>query len=356
MHNDCSVADYIKNKHTYIPIDVRTPNEFLESRIPHAVNVPLFSDKERAEIGTIYKQEGKKLAKWRAMEVVSPKLPTILGEIKKWEQSGKQPLVYCWRGGLRSQSVAIFAELSGLSIQRLEGGYRAYREYVVEQIPKLLPEKAVVIDGMTGTGKTLILHKLKERGYPVLDLERYANHKGSVFGALSGEPPHNQKMFDALLFDDLLEMAGSHYFIMEGESKRIGHAVQPPELYEKKMKGIHIRVHGSIEKRVERIFKEYVASQGDLSSFKERVKEALKWIMKRLHPIAIREEIMNALEKENFQEMIYLLITYYYDPRYENKINEVTDTALQLSSDSLEDATDQIAEFIDKHVEKKVFS
>lgn len=354
MQHDCPIADYIKNKHTYIPIDVRTPNEFFDSRIPGAVNVPLFNNEERAEIGTIYKQQGKRFAKWRAMEIVSPNLPSILGEIKKWEQSGKLPLIYCWRGGLRSRSVSLFAELSGLSVQRLEGGYRAYREYAVAHIPTLIPEKAVVIDGMTGTGKTFILHKLKERGYPVLDLERYANHKGSVFGALSGDAPHNQKMFDALLFDDLLEMKGSHYFIMEGESKRIGHVVQPPELYDKKMKGIHIRVQGSIEKRAERIYEEYVAGQKDFKVFKERVEDALKWIIKRINPLEIRREIINALETENFQKMIHLLMIYYYDPRYENKINEVSDVDFEVNSDSLEEATDLIADFIDRQVEKKI--
>ena len=160
---------------------------------------------------------------------------------------------------MRSKSVASFLDYSGIAVYRLEGGYRAYREYILERIPRLLPEKAVVLHGMTGTGKTDILKRLQDKGYPVLDLEKMANHRGSIFGMIGMGEGHNQKTFDALLFDRLKEIEGSPYFLMEAESKRIGRAAQPEELLEKKVNGVHFLITSSIPKRVERIFNEYVA-------------------------------------------------------------------------------------------------
>lgn len=350
MNYDRTVDEFLNHKEIYIPVDVRSPGEFQESHIPNAMNVPIFTDKERAEIGTIYKQEGQKAAKWRAMELVSPKLPRLLTDIKEIEESGKKPLLYCWRGGMRSQSIAHFAMMSGLHIQRLDGGFRAFREYVVENIPALIPEQAIVLYGLTGTGKTDILHALKQKGYPVLDLEGYANHKGSVFGAVSGQTPHNQKMFDALLYEDLQKIEGSKYFFMEGESKRIGRAVQPPELYEKKNNGIHIRVDSKLETRVERIYAQYVDKS---DAFHERVQDALSRIMKRIKQADIQKELLQSLEERNYKDMIRLLIVYYYDPRYDNKINETLNTVLQVESDSIEEATEEIVAFIEEKMHLK---
>lgn len=347
MNHDLTVQEYIENKQKYIPIDVRSPGEYEENRIPEAISVPLFTNEERAEVGTIYKQIGKKEAKWRAMEIVSGKLPDMLGKIKQVIESGYQPIVYCWRGGMRSQSVTLFATMSGLdNVVRLSGGYRAYREYILESIPSMIPERAVVIDGMTGTGKTDILDNLKHRGYPVLDLEKYANHKGSVFGAVQGQTPHNQKMFDALLYEDLKAIEGSPYFFMEGESKRIGHAVQPIELYEKKNTGIHIRVNASLDKRVERIYEQYVVE--DSVEFHNRVEIALKKILKRVKPIDIQNELKLRFQEKNYKEIIRLLILYYYDPRYDNKMNEVKKTELEVNCESVDDATDQIIAFVEQ--------
>lgn len=344
MNYDRTVDEFINHKEIYIPVDVRSPIEYQDSHIPNAVNVPLFTDEERAEIGTIYKQEGQKAAKWRAMEIVSPKLPKLLNEIKEIEETGKKPLLYCWRGGQRSQSISHFAMMAGLHIQRLDGGYRAFREYVIDKIPDMLPERAIVIYGLTGTGKTDILQVLQDRGYPVLDLEGYANHRGSVFGAVSGQTPHNQKTFDALLFEALEKIQGSPYFFMEGESRRIGHAVQPPELYEKKENGIHIHVVSNLESRVERIYKQYV---DDTDAFQERVRDALSRIMKRIKQPEIQQELLDSLEQRNYKEMIRLLIIHYYDPRYDNKINETLNTALEVENDSLEEAVNKIVTFVE---------
>lgn len=349
MNYDRTVDEFLNHREIYIPVDVRSPGEFQDSHIPNAVNVPLFTNDERAEIGTIYKQVGQKAAKWRAMEIVSPKLPMLLEQIRDIENLNKKPLLYCWRGGMRSQSIAHFAIAAGLHIQRLEGGYRSYREYIVHHIPEMLPEQAIVIYGLTGTGKTDILHKLKSLGYPVLDLEGYANHKGSVFGNLSEQPPHNQKMFDSLLFDDLQKIADYGYFFMEGESKRIGHAIQPLELYEKKNNGIHIRVDSKLETRVERIYEEYVEHT---EAFHARVEFALGRIMKRIKP-DIQKELLQSLDGRDYKEMIRLLIVHYYDPRYDNKISETLSTVLEVESDNIEEATEEIVAFVEGKIHAK---
>jgi tRNA 2-selenouridine synthase len=354
MIRDCSVDKFLENKHAFTTIDVRSPGEFADSHIPGSVNIPLFTNEERALVGTIYKQKGQKQAKWQAMEIVSPKIPGILDQIQEIEKSGQEPMVYCWRGGMRSQSVATFATLAGLHVRRLEGGYRAYREHVVERIADLIPEESVVITGMTGTGKTEILHHLKTAGYPVLDLEKYANHKGSVFGSIGGEPPHNQKMFDALLFEDLKKIQGSSYFIMEGESKRIGHAVQPPELAEKKLKGLHITVYSSIEKRMERIYEQYVKPYEHSSAFHERVELALNMIIKRMKSIDIQQELLRCVNEKDYMELIRLLMENYYDPRYGNKVGDYENPEIFVCSDSILQATNEIAEIIEQSRKAKI--
>jgi len=354
MIRDCSIEKFLENKERYLTIDVRSPGEFADSHIPGSVNIPLFTNEERALIGTIYKQEGQKEAKWKAMEIVSPKIPDMLARIQEIEESGLEPMVYCWRGGMRSQSVATFATLAGLHVRRIEGGYRAYREHVVEHISDLIPAESVVITGMTGTGKTEILQHLKTAEYPVLDLEKYANHKGSVFGSIGEEVPHNQKMFDALLFEDLKELKGSPYFIMEGESKRIGHAVQPPELAEKKLKGLHITVYSSIEKRMERIYEQYVKPYEYSEAFHERVELALKMILKRIKSVDIQKELLHCVKEKDYRELSRLLMEHYYDPRYSNKVGDYENPEIFVCSDSILEATNKIAEIIEQSRRAKI--
>ncbi|MDP4171532.1 MAG: tRNA 2-selenouridine(34) synthase MnmH, partial [Bacillota bacterium] len=193
---DITVEDLFNTENPVI-IDVRAPIEYKDGSIPGSINIPLFTDEERHIIGIIYKNEGQASAKWRAMELVSPKLPGLLKEIKELSE-GKIPVIHCWRGGMRSQAVMTFLEFSGIRAKRLAGGYKAYRQYILQQIPSMLPEKAVVIHGMTGVGKTEILKILNNQGYPVLDLEGMAGHRGSIFGSIGIGEGNNQKTFDSL--------------------------------------------------------------------------------------------------------------------------------------------------------------
>ncbi|MBT2677914.1 tRNA 2-selenouridine(34) synthase MnmH [Bacillus sp. ISL-35] len=328
---DISVQELISSS-KYIPVDVRAPIEHKDSAIPGSVNVPLFTDDERQEIGTLYKKSGEEAAKWRAMEIVSPKLPGLLGEIKELKKTGAEPVIHCWRGGMRSRSVASFLEYAGIPSYRLEGGYRAYREYILERIPELLPQKAVVLHGMTGTGKTDLLKALQEKGYPVVDLEQMANHRGSIFGMIGMGDAHNQKTFDALLFDRLNEIIGSNYFIIEAESKRIGRAAQPDEMIAKKSDGIHFLVKSSIPKRVERIYDEYVHPFKEEAWFEEEVQEKVTKLLRRISQDAATS-LQVALKEKNYQELIEILLIHYYDPRYGHALQEYSGPFHEIDAD-----------------------
>jgi tRNA 2-selenouridine synthase len=328
---DITIQELINSKE-FIAVDVRAPIEHRDSAIPGSVNIPLFTDEERQEIGTLYKRSGEEAAKWRAMEIVSPKLPRMLSEIKDLRKTGAEPVIHCWRGGMRSRSVASFLEYAGIPALRLEGGYRAYREYILEKIPHMLPGKAIVLHGMTGTGKTDILQALQEKGYPVVDLEKMANHRGSIFGMIGKGEAHNQKTFDSLLFERLNEIQGSSYFIIEAESKRIGRAAQPEEMVEKKVNGSHYLVKSSTPKRVERIYTEYVKPYLGEAWFEEEVREKVSKLIKRINH-EVSPSLAIAMEEKNYKELIEILLLHYYDPRYNHALLEYNGPFKEIDAD-----------------------
>jgi tRNA 2-selenouridine synthase len=343
---EIAVEQYIQMDKA-VPVDVRSPIEFEECSIPGAVNVPLFTNEERVEIGTLYKKEGSDAAKWRAMEMVSPKIPSMLGKIRDLKNEGYQPVIYCWRGGMRSKSVATFLTYAGVSFPRLVGGYRAYRQYILENTAGLIPNQSVVLHGMTGVGKTDVLKVLNERGFPVIDLEEMAGHRGSIFGSFGMGDGSTQKTFDALLYQALSEVKGSPYIIMEAESKRIGKVVQPDELLDTKKTGIHIDMFAGMESRVQRIFRDYVEPYKQEEWFKPKVSESLVFIKKRLKDPEIRTQLNEAVEKENYELLIKLLLEHYYDPRYAFKQHDYEGQFHHVNADDVEAAAEAVIKIIE---------
>lgn len=344
MH-DITITDFFSNKNM-IPVDVRSPKEFSEGAIPQAINIPLLNDEERHVVGTIFKQEGERKARWKAMEFVSPKLPNILAEIKKVVNSGQTPVLYCWRGGMRSKSIATFAEFAGLPSNRLIDGYKGYRKYIQAKIVELIPDKAVVIHGGTGVGKTEILHALKLKGYPVLDLEKIANHRGSVFGGLGQGEPHNQKKFDSLLYEALVSLNNNRYFFVEAESRRIGRAIQPDELLDRLINGYHIQIHASVPKRIERILADYVEPYVKEDWYQSKVKEAFSYIEKRIKNKKLNSLLVQAIEKENYYEVVRLLLEYYYDPRYQHSMKIYNGAFISVNGENINDAVSEIEQIM----------
>ncbi|MCH6267485.1 tRNA 2-selenouridine(34) synthase MnmH [Neobacillus citreus] len=325
-----------------IIIDVRSPIEFNDGAIAGAINVPLFSNEERQEIGTIYKHEGQAAAKWRAMELVSPKLPRMLNEIKSYSEKGEL-VVYCWRGGMRSKAVATFLEFAGIYAWRLIGGYKAHRHFILEKIPAMVPNQAVVIHGMTGVGKTEVLKQLKKQGYPILDLEEMAAHRGSIFGTIGLNEGNNQKTFDSLLFDGLREIQGADYFLVEAESKRIGKAVQPEELMDIKFKGLNIYIHSPLEQRVKHLVSEYVLPYKQEPWFHEKISLGIEKVIKRVKDIEIKNTLLEYLEERNYRDMISILLEHYYDPRYTHARQDYIGDFYDIFAKDPSDAAEKIA-------------
>lgn len=323
----------MRQKKELITIDVRSPSEFEDATIPGSLNIPLFDDEERAEVGTLYTQVNVQAAKDRGLEIVSAKLPAF---IKRFSQIPGNKVVFCWRGGMRSKTTATVLSLMGIHVYRLEGGFRAHRLGVIKALDELaITPRAIVLHGNTGSGKTTILHKLKEKGYPVLDLEAMAGHRGSVFGSI-GLKAHNQKKFDALLIDELESIQHSPYMLFEAESKRIGKIVLPDPLIQKKDEGHQIWVEIPIEVRVQHILNDYHPWEHN-----EECMNSFLQIKSRIHtPIAA--EIEQSLKSEKFDRAIELLLIYYYDQRYAHSSTSNLENRSVIRVNSVDEAVKEI--------------
>lgn len=340
MFHDITVSDLLskKDNEPHTIIDVRSPKEFKEATIPSSINIPVFTDEERAEVGTIYKQVGKEAAMDRGLAIFSKKLPEFIGEFKKIET----PMtVFCWRGGMRSKTAATVLDLMGMRANRLSGGIRSYRRWIVNYLEtgKFRP-KLLVLNGYTGTGKTYILQKLKEKGYPVIDLEKMAGHRGSIFGQI-GLTPSNQKKFDSALVTEMLEYENEQFVFIEGESKRIGRVYLSDIIYDKKEEGQQIFIDLPLEERVKNIIDEY-----EPWGHPERFQEAFRYIKKKIHtPVAKQIEVH--LEEGEFTQAVRLLLEYYYDPRYEYSASHYPESQkITVKADSVDDAFNKVLEGI----------
>jgi len=311
MFKDITMEELLKkaSDESLTLIDVRSPGEYKEATIPGSINIPIFSDEERAEVGTIYKQVGPEAAKKKGLEIFSKKLPKFVDAFRRIDTP---KTVFCWRGGMRSKTAATVLDLMGIKVTRLQGGIRAYRKRVVNYLDstEFKPE-LIVLNGNTGCGKTYILHELKKHGHPAIDLEGMAGHRGSIFGHI-GDSPNNQRKFDALLFQDMLHYQNSPYVFIEGESKRIGKVVLPEKLHKKKEQGMQLIIRLPIGERVKNILHDY-----EPWKYKEKFIEAFLIIKKRIHTPAAKQ-IETELKNENFEEAVRLLLKYYYDPLYKH--------------------------------------
>lgn len=321
----------LREKEPHTIIDVRSPKEYQEATIPGSINIPIFSDAERAEVGTIYKQKGQDIAKKRGLEIFSSKLPQFIAEFKKIPTS---KTVFCWRGGMRSKTAATVVDLMGMRINRLVGGVRTYRRWVLDYLENAtFPSKMIVLNGFTGSGKTAILKRLEAEGYPIIDLEEMANHRGSIFGQI-GKNPSNQKRFDSLLSEKILCHHDAPFIFIEGESKRIGRVVMPDFLYQKKMQGTQVFIQLPMDERIQNILDDYQPWE-----YPDQINEAFQIIKKRIHtPVA--KEIDDALKLEDYITAVRLLLSYYYDPRY--KHSTCKKQQITIDADNVEDAFGQI--------------
>ena len=315
---------------------MRSPGEFNEATIPGSINIPVFDDEERAVVGTIYKQVGKEAAVEKGLEIFSQKLPAF---IKAFKQIDTPFTVFCWRGGMRSKTAATVLELVNIKASRLHGGIRTYRHWVVEQLAQeeFQPE-FIVLNGYTGCGKTVLLNRLSEKGYPVIDLEGLAGHRGSIFGHIGFEP-RKQKKFDSLLVHALEEVKHHPFVFIEGESRRIGNIAMPEFIFNKKEAGTQVILHLPMEERVKTILEDYEPWKTP-----ELFNEAFQIIKKRVST-DVAKKIEVDLATGDFASVTAQLLAHYYDTRYDHSVN-TNNEDLTIDAKSVDDAFHQLLTLI----------
>lgn len=319
-------------------VDVRTPLEFEEDHIPGAVNVPLLSNDERVEIGTLHKQNGPREARIRGLELTASRFPELVAEIGRLA-AGRPILVYCWRGGLRSKTVTAILDLTGYDAVQLQGGYKVYRNHVLAYFENFQPPaRLVVVHGMTGIGKTPFILGLAPNDFSVIDLEGLAGHRGSAFGELGLVQDPSQKWFESRLWDALRGVPVDKPLIVEGESKRIGRLSLPGDMYEVMQASTKVWCHASLETRVQRLIDEY-----GIPEYREGMAEALERIRKRLGGEKYAE-IAGYLERWELQPFMAELVKHYYDKVYYKNRDWVED--FKLSLEDYRVAEEELKEFL----------
>lgn len=230
MPTPINIQEFLELAEHHPVLDVRSPGEFEYAHIQGAHSLPLFSDEERAIVGTAYKQVSRESAVNKGLAFFAPKMKA-LADAAKEISNGNTFLVHCWRGGMRSASVAWLLELYGFKVFLLRDGYKSFRKMVLESFTE--ERKIIILGGRTGSAKTLILKELISSGEPVIDLEQLAHHKGSSFGALGEKPQPTQEMFENELFFQLYKTNKNIPVWVEDESSMVGSRVIPKLFFEK---------------------------------------------------------------------------------------------------------------------------
>ncbi|MCK9172666.1 MAG: tRNA 2-selenouridine(34) synthase MnmH [Desulfuromonas thiophila] len=293
-------------------IDVRSPAEYADGHIPGACNVPLLNDSERAAVGTLHKQQGSSAARQFALEQVAPQLPRLIDQIVRLQGDRRRPLVlYCWRGGQRSQAMTAFMQLAGLPAFQLQGGHKAFRRHVVDFFANGTWGRLLVLRGLTGVGKTRILRQLDQQGVSVLDLEGLANHRGSAFGAIGLHPQPSQKQFEALLWERLRHIGPDQWALTEGESRHIGRLVLPLRLYDALQQETTLWLETALDKRVQVIAEDYAVGDQPAADFIPPIRA----LRQRLGQARV-DALLQLQQQRDWPALIAALMTDYYDPLY----------------------------------------
>lgn len=294
-------------------IDARTPAEFELDHVPGAINCPVLSNEERITIGTIYKQVSPFEAKRLGAAMVAANLAKHLHTTFADKPANWKPLVYCWRGGLRSGSMVTWLRLVGWDAQQLAGGYKAFRHHVIEQIETLVPQLQLrVLCGATGSAKTRVLHALEAKGAQIIDLEGLASHKGSLLGSLPGIAQPSQKSFETSLAQKLQDLDVTRPVYIEGESPKIGRVALPLLLVKQMRQSAVLEIKATDEARLAFLLRDYAY----LGDYAEKLCQRLGF----MNEIQGNETIarwQDWARSGNLPALFEELMLLHYDPQYQ---------------------------------------
>lgn len=252
MAQTLAITDFLQA--SGVLLDARSPAEYEQGHIPGAISFPLFDNAERAQVGTCYKQEGREAAIELGLDLVGLRLRQFVTTAKELAPD-RQVRLHCWRGGMRSGSLGWLLETAGLEVRLLEGGYKSFRRWVRSTL--ITPRPLRILGGMTGTGKTDILHALADLGEQVLDLEQLAHHRGSSYGSLGLPPQPSNEQFENRIAVQLAALAPDRPVWIEAESRRVGICRIPDELFVPMLKTPVIQVERPLSERIDRLLEDY---------------------------------------------------------------------------------------------------
>ncbi|MFO7923032.1 MAG: tRNA 2-selenouridine(34) synthase MnmH [Bacteroidales bacterium] len=301
MTSYIDTGEFMGLRKTLSVLDVRSPLEFEAGHIPGAINLPLFDNQERTMVGTAYKKSGREKAMLVGLEYAGKKLTSYVSGARR-AAANRKVLMHCWRGGMRSESMAWLLSLAGFDVFLLKGGYKAYRKY----IRKLweTPGPFIVLSGKTGTGKTDILNYLEKTGQQVIDLEGYAHHKGSAFGSLGELPQPTNEQFENDLADKWLKLDHSQITWAEDESRSIGRVSIPEKLNETIHSCTTVCLDMPENLRIDRLVHDYAAFPKPL------LKQSVEKIRRKLGGQNANKAI-EAIENEDFRLAVSVVLKYY---------------------------------------------
>lgn len=370
-----NIEKFLELANQYPVIDVRSPGEYDHAHIPGAFNLPLFTDEERKIVGTAYKQNSREQAIKFGLDFFGPKMSKMMEEVEKISDlrlqisdlspqseirnpKSKIILLYCWRGGMRSAGVAWLMDLYGFKVYTLIGGYKKFRNHVLDTFK--LPFQFKILGGYTGSGKTEMLKALEKQGEFVIDLEAIANHKGSAFGKLGMQKQPTQEMFENLLATKLIEVRKRRSEIrqqtadfrlsiwLEDESQRIGDINIPFMLWRKMRQSPVYFLEIPFEERLKHIVEEY--SKYD----KQQLIDCVIRIKERLGGLETKNAI-NYLDEDNYIESFRILLKYY-DKWYFKSLHNREDVNSLLSIVSYEKIDPQNPDLLIRYIQQKALS
>lgn len=302
MLNEISINDYLSN-YTHVPlIDVRSPGEYAHGHIPCATSIPLFTNDERAKVGTVYKQQSKEEAIALGYKFVTPKLQWYIEESQKIAPD-TTIAVHCWRGGMRSKSFAQHLHDNGFKrVYVITGGYKAFRNHVISAFNREIT--IYILGGYTGSGKTPLLEELKKKGEQVIDLEGIANHKGSAFGRIGmGQQPSSEQ-FDNNLFWEWNKLDYSKHLWLEDESANIGDVNLQANFYARMRNAQAFFLDIPLEARASQLVNDYALGNDD------KLESSILRISKRLGGLSTKQSL-EALKNKEYKKVATIALVYY---------------------------------------------